>query len=269
MADVILDVGGPCNLIRVGGGGVGARARAGISLQRPSGGAAAASVPVAPVRRTGDAICDGAPVPLDTTAFLPRLRRPPIEPRPTHPADSRCPQYAAGSDEQGASTGQSITTLDPRALWPQGLLQAIDRHRQQACPDTLGHARQVRTLRCVGVATASHAPATARRQRVSPINHRRKAAPRDSKTRSDRTRDEPGYSVGEHSTWHRRSPVSRYAEVQIGFSRAAHIVARARIPRATRPFCKDAVSSFVYRRARSHNLTTVMPPSTGPPPIRS
>jgi hypothetical protein len=42
-----------------------------------------------------------------------------------------------------------------------------------------------------------------------------KAAPRDSETRSDRTRDEPGYSVGEHSTRHRRSPLPRYAEFQI------------------------------------------------------
>jgi hypothetical protein len=33
-----------------------------------------------------------------------------------HPADSRCPQHAAGSDEQGASTGQSITALDHRTL---------------------------------------------------------------------------------------------------------------------------------------------------------
>jgi hypothetical protein len=28
--------------------------------------------------------------------------------------------------------------------------------------------------------------------------------------------------------------------------------------------CKDAVCSFVYRRARSHHLTTTMPPSAGP-----
>jgi len=59
--------------------------------------------------------------------------------------------------------GPVITTLDHRPPWPQGLLQDVDRHRQQACPDPLGHARQGRTLRCVGVATARHEPTTARR----------------------------------------------------------------------------------------------------------
>ncbi len=54
-----------------------------------------------------------------------------------HPADSR-PQYAAGSDQHGASASQSIAALDHRALRPQGLLQDVDRHRQQACPRCSG-----------------------------------------------------------------------------------------------------------------------------------
>jgi hypothetical protein len=40
------------------------------------------------------------------------------------------------------------------------------------------------------------------------------------------------------TTWHRRSPLPRCAEVQIGFSRAAYIVARAHHRCATRPFAK-------------------------------
>jgi hypothetical protein len=59
--------------------------------------------------------------------------------------------------------------------------------------------------------------------------------------------------------------VSRYAEFQIGFSRAAYIVARAHYRLRNKAGCKDAVCSFVYRRACSHHLTTAMPPSTGPP----
>ena len=64
------------------------------------------------------------------------------------------------------------------------------------------------------------------------------AAERDSKTRSDRTREQPGYSVGGHSTALGRSPARRRADFQIGLSRAASIVARADHGCATRPFAK-------------------------------
>src|SRR5215471_3298763 len=56
--------------------------------------------------------------------------------------------------------------------------------------------------------------------------------------RSDRTREEPGYFVGGHPTARPRSPTRCYAGFQMGLSRAAYIVARARYRCATRPFAK-------------------------------
>ena len=113
----------------------------------------------------------------------------------------------------------------------------------------------------------SDTPCTSHR---SPATHKpnqlpRGAAPRDSETRSDRTRDEPGYSVGEHSTRHRRSPLPRYAEYSNGVLSGGLYRGPRTSSLRNKAVCKDAVCSFVYRRARSHHLTTAMPPSTGPP----
>src|SRR4029077_18397850 len=77
-------------------------------------------------------------------------------------------------------------------------------------------------------------------------------------------REEPGYSVGEHHL----AP----AITGVALRRSSNWVLSGGLYRGPRTsslrnkaVCKDAVCSFVYRRARSPQLIDAMPSSTGPP----
>ena len=105
-------------------------------------------------------------------------------------------KHPAVSLESGSLASQPAATMDHRILRSPRLSQDPGRDRQQARAHRVGDPCQGRALRRFCLAATSHGAGVARRELVT---QQRFAAERDSKTRSDRPREQPGYSAGGYS----------------------------------------------------------------------